>query len=53
MDKEAMPLHVEKVTNGVFLVKDNKGEVYGKHKTRLRAEKQIYIIQMDKQRWGE
>ena len=38
-----MPYHIEKATDG-FVVKDNKGKSYGKHKTRAKAQAQIRAI---------
>lgn len=36
--------HIERAGN-TYIVKDDKGEVYGKHKSRREAQAQIYAIQ--------
>ncbi len=38
-----MPYHIEKADK-VYLVKDNKGKVYGWHKSRKAAQAQIHAI---------
>jgi len=44
-----MPYHVERAGN-TYIVKDYKGKVYGKHKSRKEAQAQIYAIEMSEKR---
>jgi hypothetical protein len=46
-----MPYHVERAGPGKWLVKkDSDGHVMGTHKTKAKAQEQIYAIEMKEQR---